>query len=60
MLGPYIKFKLDEIMRKVSRIGVDIHFATANLGGNTGTPDFDVFPGRLCGRQISERFQGNL
>ena len=47
MLGPYIKFKLDEIMRKVSRIGVDIHFATANLGGNTGTPDFDVFPGRL-------------
>ena len=33
--------------------------ATANLAGNTGTPDFDVFPGRLCGQQISERLLGN-
>ena len=24
-----------------------------------GTPDFDVFPGRLCGQQISERLLGN-
>ena len=33
--------------------------ATANLAGNIGTPDFDVFPGRLCGQQISERLLGN-
>ena len=32
---------------------------TANLAGNIGTPDFDVFPGRLCGQQISERLLGN-